>query len=337
MPYKKILVVALDNLGDAVMASSVFAPLRRCHPGLVLGFWIKEYAADLFRGAGPDLVHAVDPFWDASPGRPKGRPAEFFRTLSEIRAERYDAAVLLNTEWRRSLSCYWAGIPVRIGYRRRKSRLFLTDGFSPSTVRQHFMDDHRFLAEKVSAQSIEPREAVPQLHLTTEQRAEAQSWLKAQGWANDSFAAIHPFSGDRRKCWPVENWVRLAEIFAANHPELKILFLSGQNEAGALGVALEKLRPEAIRVLSGAPLGLVKGILEQARLFAGGDSGPAHMAAALGTPVLSLFGDDRAYRCAPRGRAEVHVISRTPLVDLQVAEVSLELEKMVKTAATARR
>ena len=141
---RKILVVVLDNLGDTIMATSVCRPLRTLFPQALIGFWVKSYVAGSLEGHSLiDRLHASDPFWDSSPGHPKGSWAEFKSVLNQIKKENYDAALILNTEWRRSAACWWIRIPERVGFKRRKSAVFLTKGFEKPVDGQHFIDDHR--------------------------------------------------------------------------------------------------------------------------------------------------------------------------------------------------
>ena len=171
----RILVAALDNLGDTVMATSVLKPLKRQLPGARIGLFVKRYAADILAD------HAADPFWDTSPGQPKGRVAAYLRTLSDIRRERYDAVLLLNTEWRRALSAFVAAIPKRIGYRRRSAGAFLTSALEPSAGSAHFVDDHRRLLEALVS-PISSDEVSPRLEVTREDAAWADSWRQSVGW-----------------------------------------------------------------------------------------------------------------------------------------------------------
>ncbi len=207
---RKILVVALDNLGDAVMASSVLAPLKKIFPSAFVGLWVKQYTAGLF-SAHPfvDGIHAADPFWDTSPGLPSGGVARFFSTIKTIRAQRYDTALLLNTEWRRALAALLSGIPNRVGYDRRHSRLVLTKAVQVAPVLQHFVDDHRILLEKGLGISVDADMCVSRLAVGASEKAEFESWRHRHGVAPKKYWAAHFFSGDPLKNWPVDRWLEL--------------------------------------------------------------------------------------------------------------------------------
>lgn len=315
---RKILVVALDNLGDAVMASSILAPLKRLFPESKVGIWVKDYAAELFDGhPAIDAVHACDPFWDRSPGKAKGALGPFLRAWNGIRRERYDAALILNAEWRRALSCALAGIPRRLGYRGRKSGLFLTEAFAPPAEGAHFSDEHRGLLERYGGEPLAPEECLPSLAVGERDESWWRSWSAEKGLRDGEFTVLHLFSGDEEKNWPLSGWAELIR----RRPEERFVVLCGPGEEARLGPRRKELERAGVDMLAAPSLGRLKAALSHARLVVGGDSGPEHAAAALGTNVLSLFGPTNPRRSGPRGRGELKVLTKAPLRDLPAGDV----------------
>src|SRR5256885_7272046 len=128
MSVDRILLVSLDNLGDLVFAAALAPPLRERFPNAALDVWCKEYTADVARLVpGVSEVIESDPFWDVAPGRGKGSLLAFVAALRAVKAGRYDIALLAAAPWRTAAAVAAAGIPRRIGLRRRKNRGFLTD------------------------------------------------------------------------------------------------------------------------------------------------------------------------------------------------------------------
>lgn len=314
---RKILVVALDNLGDAVMASSILAPLKRLFPKSEVGIWVKDYAAELFEGhSSLDSVHASDPFWDRSPGKAKGSIAPFLRAWNEIRKEGYDTALILNAEWRRVLSCALAGIERRAGYRSRKSGPFLTDAFPPPGKGLHFSDEHLALVEALFG-PIPEGDRLPRLEMSERDERWWRDWSAGKGLKHGEYTVLHLFSGDEEKNWPLPLWAELIR----RRPGDRYVALCGPGEETKLGAHREELFRAGAELLAGPSLGRLKAALSRARLVVGGDSGPEHVAAALGTNVLSLFGPTDPARSRPRGRGRLTVLRKLPLRDLPVAEV----------------
>jgi ADP-heptose:LPS heptosyltransferase len=111
-----------------------------------------------------------------------------------------------------------------------------------------------------------PRAEIPRAQLFTEERPET-----------GTYAVIHPFASHPDKSWPVEHFAAVARRL-----EMRTIVLAGPGDDAAMF-------PDA-QVYANAPLETVKGVLKGAALFVGNDSGPAHLAAAFGVPVVALFG-----------------------------------------------
>lgn len=131
-----------------------------------------------------------------------------------------------------------------------------------------------------------------------------------------SFILIMPGSGSPKKNWPSERFVELAGLLPRGRPAAIIL---GPAEAGCERVFADR----GLRVLQGLELGEVAAIAAMAAAFVGNDSGVSHLAAAVGTPGVVLFGPTDPRRWRPLGK--VKVISRSPLRDLQAREVAQAL------------
>jgi ADP-heptose:LPS heptosyltransferase len=305
-----ILIIVLDNLGDTVMATPLIAALKSLNTNVKVGFWVKEYAADLFKNqAGIAHVHASDPFWDTSPGRAKGSFFRFLKTLKEIRGVSYDAALILNTEWRRSLSALVTGIPVRVGYARRHSTPFLTNAYPYQPG--HIVDDHlRLLSAWTGKQTTN---YFPEL--SVEKRDVTKTIV------------MHPFSGDpERKNWPIVSWKELIEKLSHSLPGYSFTIVGSKNDEAQMA---QLKTNDRVSLFIDRSLPEVLSRLAEAKLFVGGDSGPGHMAAAVGTPVLSLFGSFNPDRCRPMGKNKTALIQKNPLKDLPATTVEEKIRELL--------
>ncbi len=319
---KRILVVVLDNLGDTVMAAAIFRPLKRLFPLASLGVWVKKYAKGLFVDHSLiDAVHASDPFWDKSPGAGRGSFSDFMRVVFEVRRARYDAAIVLNAEWRRASACMFARIPQRIGTNRRESASFLTHAFPPPPVGQHFVDDHRQLLEMWAKHGVALDDCVPRLEVSEAEREWWLKWSAGTGLSARPFNVAHLYSGDERKNWPLASWAKLIQQRLATHPNEKFVLVCGPGEQHRLEAFMSGFDRSSVIPMPAPELGQLKAVLKSAKIFVGGDSGPGHVAAALGTPVVSLFGPTPPERCRPLGYAAVRVLQKEPLADLPVEDV----------------
>jgi hypothetical protein len=130
------------------------------------------------------------------------------------------------------------------------------------------------------------------------------------------FAAIHPFSGSPRKNWPLERYRQLAEALAARMP---VAWCAGPEEALDGAVRFEDLYD-------------LGGWLASASVYIGNDSGITHLAAAVGTPVVALFGPTNPRVWSPRG-PRVRVVAATDLEQIQVEDALDALNEIQRTPA----
>lgn len=133
---------------------------------------------------------------------------------------------------------------------------------------------------------------------------------------NRPFAALHAGAGSPAKCWPMDRFVALAGGLG-----MPAVFLAGPAELERWGGAAPGALQEAGAVLTAPPMDLaaLAGVLALAAGFVGNDSGPSHLAAALGTPTLALFGPTEPAHFAPLG-PRVRTLRRQRLGELPVAE-----------------
>lgn len=170
---------------------------------------------------------------------------------------------------------------------------------SPMVVSGHAID--HFLRPVMDLGISVPVGAGPLLAWPETLRKQARHWLKAQGWVGDVIV-LHPGSGSLRKNWPVEQFALLADKIR-HSMSAQPLFLLG--EADMFGAQiLQRLAPD-VPVLTKRALQEVAAILAVSRGYVGNDSGITHLAAALGIPVVALFGPTDAERWGPRGKQVV--------------------------------
>ncbi len=136
----------------------------------------------------------------------------------------------------------------------------------------------------------------PRLALAAEQLAWGRDWLAARGLGGKKMLALHPGSGSPRKNWPVENFIALARRLPRGVAPLLVL---GEADAELIAPLAREL-PKVPR-LAGCSLLEVASVLAHGAAYLGNDSGITHLAAALGRPVVALFGPSNPEHWAPRG------------------------------------
>lgn len=314
----RFLIVALDNLGDLVFASALPPALRSRYPDATIGVWTKAYTAPI-APLMPDVTweaHA-DPFWDDAPGHPKGAIAPFLRSLGAVKAERFDVALLASPQWRVAASVAAARIPVRIGQRRNYNRGFLTTMLPAADRGRPVVDDLASLLDPIDAR---PRGEPLTTYLDPAPLHALRDTLRARLPATP-IATINPFVTLSPVGIPYPIWIDTARvlrdqgytvIWSGTQPQLKAFHRDHPLEPGWLSAA----------DLTDGSLPSATALLSLSSVYLGCDSGPLHLSAALGVPVVGVYPNlTKLPRFAPQGRGPSRIVTPPITPDSIVAGV----------------
>lgn len=303
---RHIAIVKLSSLGDVVHALPVSRALRRAFPGAQLAWIVEEREGALLAGH-PDLdqVVRVDTRrWRRLIRRPDGAQ-EVLRALrllrARLRASRFDVALDLQGLLKSGVLTALTGAPARIGFSRERSRelnwLFTNRHVVPPRHAVHVVDQYLALLEPLGVPSRAPEFHVPD-RPAAERRVE--EWFAEQGiGGGDVLVALNPGAAREDKRWPIAHFRTLAEQVAADL-EARPLLLWGPGELPLAERIREGLSAGSL-LAPPTDLPELAALLRRCALLVAGDTGPLHLAAAVGTPCLGLFGPTCAERNGPYG------------------------------------
>ena len=291
----KRLVIAPNWLGDGVMAIPFLRALKRSDPGGTLAVLARPSNAPVF-----PLSGAVDEVWKS-----RGRDlAGFWNDSRRGRRARFDEIWVLPHSLRSALLARAMGGRRRFGYATDGRRRLLTDAIAPGPATTHQLrDEDRLLA----ASGIAPDEDPPRLTIPAQMSAAAQRELASwQLEPRPIFLAPGAAFGPT-KLWPAERFALLADALLDRGEKVALVIGPDEIELGRLIARRARHRVPLI----GAELdtGELAARLARGKLLVGNDSGPAHLAAAAGTPAVVFFGPTDPGRTEPRG-APVFVLDR---------------------------
>ena len=325
---QRILVVVLDNIGDLVFSSVLFHQLHARWPGASLKVWCKEYTRDIAGLLpGSPRVFASDPYWHRSPGRGKGSRKNFFRTVRALRRERADLAIVASRSWRAAAATAFLGAARRIGYDGPKSRWFLTDrAAAPGAGNETVVDElNRLLAP------LFPPDPSARYRLEAEplgRHRETIARRRRERCGTDPCVVLHAFAGNPGRCMALEEWVRVARGIAERG--CRPLWIGSPNELRRIRALGKKDLPECSEFGDAYGAGTAiedAALISGAAFFIGHDSGPLHIAAALGIPCLGLYLPSTPRRTGPQGAGPSPVFSRASAGLAKAEDVLADFDK----------
>ncbi len=292
---QRLLIRGTNWVGDSVMAIPALREVRRLFPRTHLTLLVVPWVSDIYQG-GP----FVDEVWLYDR---KGRHAGVTGRLRLVRMlsrGRFDAALLLQNAFEAAVLARLAGIPVRAGYNRDGREWLLTHGLSvdPRLKGRHQIYYYLDLVERLLGQerTLEHPAGLLErvdleLPLGQEARSQARQQLKKEGIRfRDKVVGVNPgASFGSAKRWISDRYAQVLDRLIRNEGAEVIIFGSRQEQFIAEAIC----RNMAIRplVLSGRTrLSELIAMIACCDLFITNDSGPMHLAAALGIPTLALFG-----------------------------------------------
>jgi heptosyltransferase II len=294
----RILIRATNWVGDAIMALPALRVVREKFAQAEIAVLARPYVLDIYREQG--IADELIPYDSAGEHRGfKGRE----RLAAQLRERKFDIALLLQNAFDAAWLAWRAKIPERIGYARDGRSLLLTkavevprEGEIPKHERFYYLELVR------RAGWLERLPEVPWIELTIsgEKRDRAEEFLIAAGTRSGSkrIAVGAGASYGSAKCWPPERFAQaLNQLTHRNDAD--VIFFGTAGEAAVSTAILAGLRKPAIDLTGKTPIAELPALLSRCHLFIGNDSGAMHVAAAVGLPVVAVFGPTDPNGTAP--------------------------------------
>ncbi len=297
---RRVLFVRLRSIGDTVLATPSLRALRRFVPEARIDILLEDWVAPLLEGS-PD----VDRIITVS----RGSTASRFRVARELRAEGYDVAFNLHGGSTAALLMRASGARQRVGFRTYAYASLHNHAAPPSSElwgreKTHSAEQQLALLGWTGVPvSDRPATRLPQ---TPEARESVARRLKAEGLDEGAaFALVHPAAAFDSKTWAAENFARVVEHLAARG--LKAVAVAAPGEAEVVNAVREHSSAPVV-AFTDLSLPEVTALAARARLFVGNDSGVAHVAAAVSTPQVVVFGSSNVAHWRPWTEAPAEVV-----------------------------
>jgi heptosyltransferase II len=282
---KRILVTRTDRIGDAVLSTPVFQAIKVQYPSCHLAAMVFKETAPLVLGH-PSVDQVI--IYDK-----KGIHAGWWATVLfalKLRKERFDLIIHLHPTNRVHFISWFAGIPVRIGYQ-SSNHLFLTHTIEEKKWqgRRHEAEYNFDLLNFIHISTPQILSLYVPLH--SADKEELEGLLPKQ--PSNRYVVFHPSASCVSKRWAPDRLAQVADRLVRVYQITPVIV--GEDLGMAHAVHMQEFMKEKSLNLAGKlSLGMLTWLLKGARLLISNDSGPVHIAAALGTPVISIFGRNQA-------------------------------------------
>ncbi len=290
-----LLLRAVNWLGDAVMTTPALAAVRAACPGVRIALLAKPLVAELFRQH-PDVDEVVV---YERPGRHEGAAGKA-RMAWELRRRRFDAALLFQNAFDAALLAFLAGVPERAGYATDGRRLLLTRPvpLTEDILARHEVEYYLCLLDRLGI----PRPADPELRLavTEEERSSMARRLAERGIGRGSrMVAINPGAtyGSAKRWYP-DRFAAVADALSEEWGT-SVVIVGSSAEAPLAGEIEASMRKAPVNLAGKTTVRELMALLSLSAFLVTNDSGPMHIAAALGVPLVAVFGPTDWRRTSP--------------------------------------
>ena len=290
---RRALVVKLRHHGDVLLTSPVFTALKSHAPHASIDALVYADTADMLTGhPAIEQVHGIGRQWKELSAA--ARLSHEWKLFSTLRSRQYDLLIHLSEHPRgawlsRALGVRHAVAP-NISSKPNFWKKSFTHRFAqPLNARRHMVE---WNLDALRRLGLQPAPEDRQLMLVAGAKADAavEQRLQALGLDGQAFIHLHPASRWEFKCWPTERTARLINALQARG--LRVVMTAAPSEDERLHVTriLSQTEQAPVNLCGELSLKEMAALSARAALFVGVDSAPMHIAAAMGTPVVALFG-----------------------------------------------
>lgn len=306
---RRTLVIKLRHHGDVLLTSPVFSVLKNAAPAMEIDALVYSDTADML-SLHPSIsrLHCIDRAWKNLGVLAQAR-AEW-ELFCSLKSRRYDLVLHLTEHWRgawlaRLLKPCWAVGYVKAGGKKRWKESFTHLVPWPRAGGRHTVESNLDALRRIGLQP-EPAERATSLAEGEAAIAKVSARLAEKGLNRDGFVHLHPASRWFFKCWTAAGWAEVVgRLQGAGWPVVLTAAPDAAEHAMVADIQA-RLAVPAVNFAGEFNLKELAALTRQARLFVGVDSAPMHIAAAVGTPAVAVFGPSGANLWGPWGQPRHH-------------------------------
>ena len=272
---RSILVVATTALGDAILCTPLIRSLREQLPNVKIGFWVKEKFASLFQH--DPILNVVIPYY--------GKYRRLPRTYDRLHTESFDLALVANANDPDIIPLiYWSGCR-KIIRRPQRDTIYRFMVANPEMLHAVHSTGHAIERNLEFLSLLKLKEGRPDTYVTVDivEKRKAEELLSSR----KRWIGIHPGASVPKKTWPMAHFTKLKEELSKSYPDAGWV-VTGSREENEVCEELARLTG-ALNLAGKISLPELAAVQQQLSLFISGDTGPYHLAMAVGAPTVTLF------------------------------------------------
>ncbi len=305
---KKILIIQLGDIGDVVWTTPTLWAVKGAYPDAQLSILVREGCGALLEGD-PSLDKVFEVRGYKGGLLRKGR--EQIRFLKALRREGFSLVIDLRAGDRGAIIAYLTGAPMRVSLLYRGGVPFWRNRVFTHLIDPPYLDKKvRGAAEQslriVRGLGIESRDTTPRLQVSKEVNMRVQRILQQEKITDlEKWITLNPFSRWSYKEWSFDRWKKIIDWLWDGY-QIATVITGSPEEKERARVLVKKCRGVVFNLAGRTSLGELPGVLSLSFLHIGVDSAAPHIAAAVGTPTITIYGPSDWYDWAPIG--DIHKV-----------------------------
>lgn len=305
----RILIIRPDHLGDVLLTTPAVQAIKQAYPYQEIHMLVGPWSASVLVNY-PEIDRVLTlPFPGFSRNTNENIRSPYQLALKSARHLRligYESAIIMRPDhWWGAMLAFLAGIPIRIGYDLPDVSPFLTEVVPHE--HQHAVRQNLALVEHWTGK-IDVTQTQLNFYPSDADTMYINSYLEQRGIPEtQSIICIHAGSGTWVKRWDSARWANVADILS-EQLNCKVVFTGGDHELPLVTEITELMKTEAYVMVGDTQVDQLAALFQRAQVVLGPDSGPLHLAVAVHTPTVTLFGPADPVEFGPWGDREKHIV-----------------------------
>lgn len=300
--YKKILIVRMDRLGDVVLSTPAIKAVRDAHPESHIAVLVRPYVRGVLEG-NPSIDEVIT-YDKTKDGKNIWTNIRF---ILNLRSKKFDLAIILHPKNSSHIFSFLAGIPERIGFDKKCG--FLLTKKIPHMKQFGLKHEIDYTLDVLNYLGIRSSDRTLFLPLDKASERRIEDIFEKNGILKGGpVITMHPTASCPSRRWNLERFAKTADMLSVRYGA-KIVIITGPEDKVSGDEVARRMKTWRLNLSGKTLVADLASILKRSRLLISNDSGPVHVAGAVGTPVVSIFGrNDRGIspmRWGPVGKGDV--------------------------------